>query len=278
MRFAQALELAARFDPEDDPITREQIEILAGLLHDDISREELEGYLIFCSRFVEESGWHRTEELSRVFRTHTGQGVRCLRASLAHMYAVSGGVTNFRRRYPVSIIPPRPVFPVVRIIGLDTIIDKIYRVLDSRACVHGTGEPVLDHVLRTGRLPQAPRQRRPARRSKPRMHWCSYEQYDSPELTRQSLQILESWSDCQLRATIDASRVKRACHVAFNGDRENGDCCRGFNKYFFEAVVQDHPPMPGGGTQIVVEGAPVVRALERWSEGARAWEPVFGEL
>ena len=270
------LDLLTRWHPEDDPITRAQVETLASLLGEALTESALEGFLIVASRFVDEFGEHRTSELARIFRTDRLEGRRSLLASLEHVRAWAGGMEGYERDYPVTIIPPRPAFPQLKIIGIETFADRLYRVLDSRATAHSTGEPITAYVARTGRLPALPRQRRPVRRTKPRFHWCSYEHWNSPDETRLALQILPEWSDCRLRAVLLTTSVRRSAYVAFNGDKEDpSDSRMRFYKYFYEPVAQDHPPYEGGGTQIGVDGAPRVHLLEAWNEHASRWDVIW---
>jgi hypothetical protein len=101
------------------------------------------------------------------------------------------------------------------------------------------------------------------------LHWCTYYQWDDPESTRQALQILPKWSDCQLRATILTNTVKTSALMAFNGDSDHEHC---FHQYFYEPLAQDHPPQVGGGPQIALQGAPVVSCLEQWNQQLCCWE------
>jgi hypothetical protein len=265
-------DLLTRWHPEDDPITRAQAETLALLLGGTLTESALEGFLIVAPRFVDEFGAHRTAELARIFRTDRPEGRRALLASLEHVRSRLGGMAAYEQRYPVSVIPPRPAFPQLKIIGIETIADRLYRVLDSRATAYPTSELISDHIVRTGRLPAVPRQRHPVRRTKPRFHWCSYDCWGSPDETRRALQILPEWSDCRLRALLLTTSVARSAYVAFNGDRNDPEDSRlRFYKYFYEPLAQDHPPYEGGGPQIAVDGAPRVELLEAWDEHAGGW-------
>jgi len=272
-------------DPrEPDPITDEQVRVLLALLGGSVSDEELEGFLIVCSRLVDEFGGHRTHELGDIFRTSTPEGRDVLRQSLRYMNRWVGGLAGYESRFPVTIKPARPAFPLFKIVGIDRIVPTLFRVLDSRAAVHSTGEPVRQFIARTGRLPGVPRQVRPVRRSKPWFHWCSYSAWESPSATRKALQILPEWSDCSLRVSIPASHVSRSTFLAFNGDidrNENRKKRLKFVKYFYEPMVQDHEPLPGGGLQIGVAGASRVSILEEWSKRQHKWNVVWhgiGEL
>jgi hypothetical protein len=261
---------------EHDPITDEQVRVLIELLGGSVADEELEGFLIVCSRLVDEFGGHRTHELADIFRTSTPEGRDVLRQSLRYMNRWVGGLAGYESRFPVTIIPARPAFPLFKIVGIDRIALTLFRVLDSHAAVRSTGEPVKQFVARTGRLPGVPRQVRPVRRSKPRFHWCSYTAWESPEATREALQILAEWkSDCSLRASIPASHVSRSSFLTFNGDTDPDNGPLKFVKYFYEPVAQDHEPLLGGGLQIGVAGAPSVSTLEEWSNRQHKWKIVW---
>jgi hypothetical protein len=264
-------------DPEEpDPITDEQVRVLFALLGEPVSDEELEGFLIVCSRLVDEFGGHRTHELADIFRTSTPEGRDVLRQSLRYMNRWVGGLEGYESRFPVTIIPARPAFPLFKVVGIDRIAATLFRVLDSRATVRGSAEPVKQFIARTGRLPAVPRQVRPVRRSKPRFHWCSYNAWESPSATREALQILPEWnSDCSLRASIPASHVSRSTFVAFNGDLDPDNGRLKFVGYFYEPVAQDHESLPGGGLQVGVAGAPRVSVLEEWSAARRTWDVVW---
>jgi hypothetical protein len=283
-------------DPQEpDPITDDQVRVLFALLGGSVSDEELEGFLIVCSRLVDEFGGHRTHELADIFRTSTTSAGRdVLRQSLRYMNRWVGGLAGYESRYPVTISPARPAFPLFKIIDIDRITPTLFRVLDSHTTVGNTGEPVKQFIARTGRLPGVPRQVRPVRRSKPWFHWCSDRAWESPSATREALQILPEWSDCLLRASIAASHVSRSTFLSFNGDRpiflpydEDPDPNKKkrkkgkkprrlkFVKYFYEPVAQDHEPLSGGGLQIGLAGAPRVSVLEEWSEPQHRWNIVW---
>jgi len=264
-----------RWYPEDDPITDEQIDVLLGLLAEvDLTDQGLEGFLIVCSRLVDESGNHRTDELRHIFQTDCSEGRRSLLQSLEYMCAWVGGMDAYLANYPVTIIPPKPAFPQFKIVGIENIQSYVYRVLDSNSSVHGTKERIEPFIMRTGKLPHVPRQTHPVRRTKRKWsHWCSYHAYDSPQETREALQILQDWgNDCQLRALIPTARIKRSAFVAFNGDLFDP---RKFHKYFYEPLAQDHPVLPGGGIQIALDGAPPVQSLERWDASKGCWQQVW---
>lgn len=270
------LHLLTKWHPEDDPISREQAEVLFSLTAGALTEKAMEGFLVVCSRFVDELGHHRTAELGQIFRTDRPEGKRALVESLEFMTDWVGGMDGYLRSYPVTIIPPRPAFPQFKILGIDTLAPRLYRVLDSNAVVYPSDEPIKDYIQRIGRLPAMPKQTRPVRRTKPRFHWCSYEKWACPETTREALQILPNWSDCRLRANILTEHVKKSAFVAFNGDRQDPtDDTLKFYKYYYEPLAQDHPPHIGGGPQIVLDGAPKVETLEQWHPVNHTWETIW---
>ena len=247
--------------------------MLEGLL----TEKALEGFLIICSRLVDEFGNHRTEELAKIFKTHKTEGRRALVTSLEYVNEWVGGMDSYLRLYPVTVIPPNPAFPQFKIIGIENIATYLYRAMDSNAVVRGSSESTRAYIQRTGKLPLVPNQTVPVLRSKPTYHWCSYDKWSNPDTTRDALQILPEWhTNCQLRATIATSKVGSSAFVAFNGDREdpsNRDLR--FYKYFFEPLAQDHPALAGGGPQIGLEGEPVVDSLEEWDETHKAWKTIW---
>jgi hypothetical protein len=267
----------SKWDNNDDPITREQVEILNDILKEQLTEEALEGFLVVCSRLVDEFGSHRTNELVKIFKTDSYVGKEVLRISLEYVCHWVGGMKGYIERYPVTIIPPRPAFPLFKIIDIHLLADCIYRVFDSKAAVYPTRELIKDYVIRTGRLPAVPRQRHPVRRSKPRFHWCSYEAWPTPNLTRTALQILPEWgNDCGLRVELSTYNVKRSAYVAFNGDQYDPENSKlRFYKYFYEPLAQDHPSLLGGGPQIGIEGSPLVNVLEEWDDSAQRWERLW---
>jgi hypothetical protein len=277
MQSHTAHESLKRWYPEDDPITWDQVETLRRLAGDLLTETALEGFLIVGSRLVDEFGRHRTGELSDIFRTHETEGRRALVRSLEHVNEWVGGMEAYVRLYPVTIIPPNPAFPQLKVLGIDTIADRLYRVMDSNALVRGTGELSKDYIRRTGKLPSVPIQAAPVLRSKPVYHWCSYEKWDNPDLTREALQILPEWgNDCRLRATILTSELTDSAFVAFNGDRyDPSDSRLRFYKYFFEPLAQDHPALAGGGIQVGLDGAPPVEVLEEWDDGSGSWKTLW---
>jgi hypothetical protein len=269
--------LLRKWYAEDDPITTDQVETLVRILEGSLTEKALEGFLIVCSRLVDEFGNHRTEELSKIFRTQKPQGQRALVRSLEHVNEWVGGMEAYQRLYPVTVIPPNPAFPQLKIIGIETIENCLYRIVDSDALVHGGSETTKAYIQRTGKLPSVAIQGLPVLRSKPIYHWCSYEKWDSPQIARDTLQILPEWkNNCQLRATILTSNVANSAFMAFNGDREDPSNSKlRFYKYFFEPLAQDHPAFAGGGSQIGLEGAPLVETLEEWSEVSKVWNIIW---
>jgi hypothetical protein len=271
------LELLKKWYPEDDPITMDQAETLIRMLGELLTEKAFEGFVIICSRLVDEFGNHRTSELSNVFRTAKPEGKRALVRSLEHVNQWVGGMDAYLRLYPVTIIPPNPAYPQLKILGIETIEPFLYRVMDSDAFVKGTNELTRDYIQRTGRLPEVPVQTIPVLRSKPIYHWCTYNKWYTPEATRDALQILPEWqNNCRLRATILTSEVAESAFMAFNGDRyDPSDSELRFYKYFFEPLAQDHPLLEGGGIQIGLEGAPLVNALEQWDEASGEWQTIW---
>ncbi|WP_298619361.1 hypothetical protein [uncultured Zoogloea sp.] len=270
--------LLTKWHPEDDPLSREQYDVLEGLVGELLTEAAVEGFLIVCSRFVDEFGGHRTAELARIFHTDKLEGKQALIRSLEHMRDWVGGMVGYERDYPVEIIPARPAFPQFRIVGIETLAPCLYRVLDSTRTVSGENkEPFIDFIARTRSLPAVPKQRRPVRRTKPNFHWCSYDAWATPHATREALQILPTWSDCRLRATVLTEDVRRSAYVAFNGDRHDPEDEKlRFYGYYYEPLAQEHPELPGGSVQIALEGGPRVHRLELFDEGAGVWREVFG--
>jgi len=121
--------LLTKWYSEDDPILREQFEALTSLLNEvPITESALEGFLIVCSRFVDEFGNHRTDELKNIFQTDKEAGKYTLLKSLEYMNNWTGGMNLYLKNYPVTIIPGRPAFPQFKIIGIENIATGIYRV------------------------------------------------------------------------------------------------------------------------------------------------------
>lgn len=260
-----------------DPIEIEQIEVLKQLLGEAWTEDALQGFRVVASRFVDAFGGHRTEELRHIFRTDRAEGRQALRRSLEHIFNLCGTFETFEASYTVSIIPAKPLFPLFKIVGIQTFVTHVYRVLHSHGRIYPSGESVRDAVMRTGRLGLAPRPRAQVRRAKSkRVHWCAYDRWDTPVQTQNALQILPAWSDCQLRATILAEHIQDCAYVAYNGDFAVSDSRkRSFEGYFFEPLAQDHPALTGGAPQIAVFGAPQVETLEEWDEQDQTWNVIW---
>lgn len=269
--------LLTKWRPDDDPLSREQYDVLESIVGDLLTEAAVEGVLIVRSRFVDEFGGHRTPELARIFQTDGPEGKQALVRSLECMCRWVGGMEGYERDYPVEIVPARPAFPQFRIVGIETLASQLYRVLDStRTATREDKEPLVDFIARTGQLPAVPKQRSPVRRTKPNFHRCSYEAWATPQATREALQILPAWSDCRLRATVLTQDVRRSAYVAFNGDRYDPDDRKlRFYGYYYEPLAQDHPELPGGAVQIAVEGAPPVQSLELFDHDTQEWRVVF---
>ena len=240
---------------------------------------------IVCSRLVDEFGGHRTHELEDIFRTSTPEGRDVLRQSLRYMNRWVGGLAGYESRFPVTIKPARPAFPLFKIVGIDRIAPTLFRVLIR------THSP---QSKRAGRAIHRPNGA-PARRTKASAPCAAVKALVSlvflqcvgkPFSHAEALQILPEWeSDCSLRASIPSSYVSRSTFLAFNGDiRPEEDAYKKrskrrdalkFVKYFYEPMAQDHEPLPGGGLQIGVAGAPRVSVLEEWSEQQHKWNIVW---
>lgn len=252
------------------------------MVGDHLTESAMEGFLIVCSRFIDEYGNHRTSELENIFRTHIEEGKQALVVSLEHVNNWVGGMEAYERDYPVTINPSNPAFPLFKILKIEELAPSLFRILNSKGTVSSTKESLIDYISRTGKLPPVPKQTEPVRRTKPDFHWCSYDKWESPERTRWALQILPSWSDCQLRATIMTAGLKESCYVAFSGDKFDPESDPKkpplrFYKYFYEPLTQDHPEFEGGGLQIGVEGAPQVQLLELWDLNCEKWKMVWAD-
>jgi len=271
--------LLTKWHPEDDPVSREQYDLLESLLGDRLTETAVEGFLIVSPRYVDEFGNHRTAELARVFDTDRAEGKQALLKSLEHLCRWVGGMEAYEREYPVEIVPARPAFPQFRILGIEALSPVLYRVLDSTRTVNRQDqEPLADFIIRTGRLPAVPKQLAPVRRDKADFHWCSYGAWATPLATQEALQILPKWSDCKLRATLKTAAIAQSAYVAFNGDRHrppNGERELQFYNYFYEPIAQDHPGLPGGAVQIAVDGAPPVHTLELFDDRSMSWRVVY---
>src|SRR5689334_18185747 len=216
------------FDFVNDPIAAAQVETLAALLGDQWSKKARCGFLVAAGRFVEEMGGDRVEELACVFETHTKAGRLALRRSLEELIDRVGSPGEYEQNYPVYINDPVygsvGAFPQLRVLGIETVRPTLYRVMDSKAVVYGTKEPISDFISREGKLPHMPVPTDPVLRIKPTLYWCAYERYDNPSATQSALQILPEWgSDCRLRATLSTNGLDRFVFVAFNGDKAYRD-------------------------------------------------------
>lgn len=271
------LHLIKKWYAEDDPITEDQVRTLMRVLGElDLTEKALEGFLIVAGRLVDEFGHHRTDELAAIFRTELAAGRLALLRSLEHVRDWVGGMAAYERLYPVSLDPPTPAFPQLRIMEIASFAPRLYRVMDSRACLRGSGESLQSHIQRTGRLPAVPVQTVPVLRTKPVYHWCSHGRWDTPDQALQALQILPEWgSDARLRATLNAAELDGSAFLAFNGDADPSDRGLKFYNYVFEPLAQDHPALPGGGAQIGLDGAPPVALLELWDEVGQSWQPIW---
>ena len=195
-----------KWDRENDPILADQVGRLEDMLHEDLDRPELEGFLIVSGRLVDSFGGHRTGDLGSVFQLDRPEGREVLKASLRHMRDWVGGMEGYETNYPVTINPSNPAFPQLRIVGIEKLFPHLFRVLDSNSLIRSTNELTKDYIVRSGRLPALPVQEVPVLRSKPLYHWCTNQQWATPELTREGLQILREWgNDCRLRARRQAS-------------------------------------------------------------------------
>ncbi|OBB85147.1 hypothetical protein A5760_08895 [Mycobacterium colombiense] len=211
-----------------------------------------------------------------------------------------GSLQKFEQDYPVLINDPQlgslPAFPQLPVLDIDKITPTLYRAMDSKAVVYPTKEPIREFISREGRLPPAPSLTGLILRAKPKIHWCSYERYDSPSATASALQILQEYgNDCTLRATLPTKGLDDSVFVAFNGDTEYTDqasnrnlfrrlrWCRKYKKiykfvgYFVELKTQDHPELPGGGLQVGVVGSPKVFKLEEWNSAESCWSIIWNE-
>jgi hypothetical protein len=273
----EAAALLAKYDKECDPILAQQVAMFDETLGDAIDMEVMDGFLIFCARLVDNFGDHRTAELFAVLETHRFEGRRVLAESLANLSRCVGGIDAYVAHYPVTINPSSPAYPQLRIVGIEALFSFLYRVMDSRATFRGTGEPLGAYISRTGTLPPVPIQQVPVLRQKPRYHWTSHQKWLSPADTRASLQILKEWgTDCCLRASIPTASMGCSAFVAFNGDTEDpSDPTLRFYNYFYEPIARDHDALPGGGSQIGLDGAPRVEVLELWDAAAQRWNSVW---
>jgi hypothetical protein len=145
------LELLTKWHSEDDPITRAQADTLVELVGDMLTEKALEGFLIVCSRFVDDFGDHRTGELANIFRTSRPEGRVALIRSLEYVNDWVGGMEAYERLYPVTINPSNPAFPQMKVLGIETLEPYLYRVMSSDQLVRGTSELTKAYILRTER-------------------------------------------------------------------------------------------------------------------------------
>jgi len=255
---------------EDDPIEAEQLEVLETLLGRRLTQSEFQGFLIVGNRFVDRFGHSRIGELGRVFYTDSPHGRRALAASLARVAATLGSYEQFANAFPVTIIPPLPAYPLLPIVGIETLQPIVYRVL-------GRGNREVDHIRATGHLSMRSQPSEAVLRTTPRGHWCAYEKWATPEETSRALQILPEWRDCSVRATIRTTSIADSAFVAYSVDpNDPGTKGLTFHGYFFEGVTQDHDEapyiLPGTAVQICVYGAPRVESLEDWDDRLEVWQ------
>jgi hypothetical protein len=255
----------------DDPIHDEQLAIVEGLLGRHLDNTEYEGFLIVEFRFVDRFGSTRIGDLAKIFRTDRPEGKSALAASLNRVALNIGTYEQYAEKYPVTIIPPLPAYPLFPILGIEKIQDKVFRILDSRSTV-------VQDIKTTGRLPARSRPIEHVLRATPKAHWCAYEAWISPEETRRSLQILPTWSNCEARATLRTDAIRESAFVAYSvdpNDPETKDLK--FHGYFFEGTTRDHDELdyPGDAVQICVYGEPEVVLLEEWDAAKQAWHATW---
>lgn len=274
------------FDFVNDPITAAQVKTLACLLGDQWSKKARYGFLVIAGRFADEWGADRTGELAKMFETQTGAGRYALRRSLEELLDRVGSPLEYEQNYPIYINDPVygsvGAFPQLHVLGIETFRPTLYRVMNSKAVVFGTEEPIQAFISREGKLPHMPVPTDPVLRAKPTMYWCAPEAYDSPSATQSALQILPEWgSDCRLRATLPTEGLDGFVFVAFTGDKPYRDPKSGesksrpFDGYCVELRAQDNPSLPGGGVQLGVVGSPKVLLLEEWNDSEECWSTVW---
>jgi hypothetical protein len=254
-----------------DPLYDEQLAIVEELLRRKLEPSEYEGFLIVSNRFVDRFGATRIGGLARVFETARREGREALAASLRKVAARIGSYERFAADYPVTIIPPLPAYPLFEVVGIETILDVVYRTLDS-------GSAAISHIKATGQLPERPLPREVVLRHTPKAHWCSYERWPDPQATLEALQIMPGWSDCEARATLRAAAVSGLAFVPYSDDPDDaGTKGLEFHGYFFEGITEDHGAtgLAGQAVQICVYGSPEVALLERWSAREGAWVQVW---
>jgi hypothetical protein len=261
----------------DDPITQQQVRVFEQMIGSELSACAFEGFLIVASRLVTEWGEHRTEDFAVVFQTSTPTGRRVLRESLEDICLTTGGLSGFIDRWPVTINPSLPAYPMLRIAQYERVTPFLFRVMHSEQRMRDTGELIAEYIKRTGCLPRRPVYTEPVLREKPKLHWCSNEAPASPDAARERLQILPEWgNNCFLVATISVSSLPDSAFVAFNGDeRDPTDPNLKFYKYFYEPLACDHPPLLGGGVQVGLDGSPPVDRLHVWDEDHSTWSELW---
>jgi hypothetical protein len=259
---------------DEDEFENEQRDIVGALLERPLTDREVEGFRIVYPRFIDRFGGTRLGELRRIFCTDLPEGKRALAASLVRVADDLGSYDEFVARYPVTVVPPLPAYPLFPILYLESFKPSVYRVLNS-----GSHE-ALKHIKATGRLPFVPLPPAPVLRETPRGHWCAYDRWATPDETRRALQILPTWSDCAVRATLDAHQLKNLAYVAYSVD-PNDSGTRGltFHGYFYEGVTQDHDDAPydyeGDAIQICAYGEPEVRCVEEWNIATGQWDTTW---
>ncbi|HEY3569933.1 MAG TPA: hypothetical protein VGP73_18510 [Thermoanaerobaculia bacterium] len=275
------------FDYVNDPLTAGQIATLASLLQEEWTEKARDGFLVISGRFIDETGMDRTEELGPLFHTDTPQGRLSLRLSLETLFDAVGSLQKFETDYPVYINDPvhgsLGVFPQLPIVGIRTLQPSIYRLFDSNAAVYKSTELVRDYIMRAGNLPLVEPPASLILRKKAYMYWCSPERYESPDVARAALQILDEWhSDLKMRATLPTAELEGLAFVAYSGVSEYSPYVKNLSKnppafagYNVELKVSDHPKLPGGGLQIGVVGEPPVTLLERWDDTTKVWIEVW---
>jgi hypothetical protein len=256
---------------DEDTFEDEQRRTVEALLDRPLAPRELEGFRIVYSRFIDRFGGSRLEELRHIFRTDLQEGRLALAASFQRVADELGSYEEFAAKYPVTIIPPLPAYPLFPVVSLASFQPTVYRVLDTKKL------EALDRIHRTGTLLPVAKPQEPVLRAVPRGHFCAYRTWATPDDTRRALQILPEWSDCGARATLAAADLDGLAYVAYTVDPNDPDT-RGlaFHGYFYEGLTQDHDDrpydFPGEAVQICVFGGPPVQLLEEWDPVAERWE------
>jgi hypothetical protein len=157
-------------------------------------------FRIVYPRFIDRFGGARLGELQRVFSTDDQAGKRALAASLIRVADDLGSYDEFAAKYPVSIIPPLPAYPLFPILLLET--------FQPLVLVNSGSQKALNHIKVSGRLAAIPHPEAPVLRQTPWGHWCAYKKWATPGETRRALQIEPAWSDCAARATLDSRHIQ----------------------------------------------------------------------